>query len=65
MSPAKSPHYYYARRLNLIRARLCVNGQKHGPALPMRTTCARCTAAIKIRNARRNPLRIRKVKGES
>lgn len=64
MSPAKDPDYYHMRRQILIRQSLCVNGGKHGPALPMRTTCARCTEAIRRRNAIRNPLR-KKVKGES
>ncbi len=63
MSPAKDPDYYHMRRQLLLRRGLCVNNPHHGPARFMRTTCERCGEAIRLRNARRNPLR--KVKGES
>lgn len=57
MSPSRQPQYYAARRLALIRASLCVYGAAHGPALPMRTYCAKCQRRIRRINARRNPLR--------
>jgi hypothetical protein len=64
MSPPRDAlSYYRARRSHLIRLGLCVNNPKHGPARLMRTTCAKCGEAIRLRNARRNPLR--KIKGES
>lgn len=59
MSPPRDPLYQANRRRALAKQGLCIFNPAHGPARPMRTSCATCGRKIKARNDRRNPLRKR------
>lgn len=56
MSPRPQTYWKDRRRL-LARTQRCILNPQHGPARPMRTTCAACGEKIRQRNAVNNPKR--------